>query len=112
MSCIQELKSSEQILPVLEAAQRARSFEFAKAMQVCGELRDLPSLLKVWHLSRTRKIGLSLTAYSILLEAFAKSVGRQQRDIRRIGLEAGKRAWQWMLHEKHKADANTQSGCF
>ena len=102
---IEEAKSCEQVLPSLRAEPKARSFEFAKAMQVCGDLRDLPTLLRVWNLSRERNIPLKLTAYSILIQACAKAIDRQRRHTKKLGLVAGKRAWQWMLHDGHKPDA-------
>ena len=74
-------------------------------MKVFGELRDFQYLLRVWNLSRQKKVNLKLSAYAILIEAFGKSIGRERPEIRRLGLVAGKRAWQWMLHDGHKPDA-------
>ena len=101
----EEMRNCEQVLPALEAAPKARSFEFSKAMQVCGESRDFRSLLQVWKLCRDRKVPLSRPAYSRLIDSFAKCTGRQRPEMRRLGLEAGKRAWQWMLHDGQKPDA-------
>ena len=93
------------MLPCLAQEPDGRSEKFVKAMKVLGELRDFQYLLKVWNLSRQKKVNLKLSAYAILIEAFGKSIGRERHEIRRLGLMAGKRAWQWMLHDGHKPDA-------
>eukprot|EP00439_Symbiodinium_sp_Y106_P056418 s534_g7.t3 len=100
-----EIERCEQVLPCLAQEPDGRSEKFVKAMKVLGELRDFQYLLKVWNLSRQKKVNLKLSAYAILIEAFGKSIGRERHEIRRLGLMAGKRAWQWMLHDGHKPDA-------
>mmetsp|Transcript_2884 Transcript_2884/g.6907 ORF Transcript_2884/g.6907 Transcript_2884/m.6907 type:complete len:396 (-) Transcript_2884:8-1195(-) len=100
----QEIKNSDSVLPVLQAAPRAGCAEFRKGMLICGEGRNVANLIKVWRLARDKDIKLTRTTYSALIAACGKAVRGQNQEIKSIGLEAGKRAWQWMVSDRYQPD--------
>lgn len=99
-----EAKECSKVWDLLEQAPGASYADFAKGMQVCGQRRDVDTLLRLWHMARERDVKLSRPAYSILITAAARCArgrdgqGENEED-RQSALDTGKAAWAWMRHE-------------
>lgn len=98
---LSKMKTSGKVVEALSSFSPAATAEFAKAIQICGQLQDYAGVLQIWHLARERGIQFSTETYGILISALGKtSRGKSDQELSNV-LEAGKSAWAWMLHEGH-----------